>query len=59
MTLNKLEHFTLLIAAGGLGAKIATGVTVLGIEAWKWALWGGLLIALGSFVQRAGWKAAP
>jgi len=56
MTLSKLEHATLLIAAGGLGAKIATGVTILGIEAWKWALFGGLIVAAGSWVQRAGWK---
>jgi len=56
MKLTHLETLALMIAAGGLGAKIATGVTVLGIEAWKWALWGGLVIALGSFIQRAGWR---
>jgi len=56
MTLTKLEHAALLVAAAGVGAKIATGVTVLGIGAWKWGLAGGLIVAAGSWIQRAGWK---
>lgn len=52
--LDSLEHTALLVAAAGLGAKIATGTHV-----WLIALIGGLAVAAVSFVVRKGWQAPP
>lgn len=51
MKLTVLEHTAVLVAAGGLGAKV-----LVGTQLWLYALIAGLLVAGVSFVYRQGWK---
>ncbi len=51
MKLTALEHTCLLIAAGGLGAKVLAGSGF-----WLYALLGGALVAVGSFIYRKGYS---
>ncbi len=53
MKLTALEHTCLLIAAGGLGAKVLAGSGL-----WLYALLAGILVAGGSFLYRKGWQAS-
>ncbi len=58
MKLTVLEHTCLLIAAGGLGAKVIGSLVLLGLPVWLVALLGGGIVAGVSLVRRKAWQAS-
>ena len=56
MKLTALEHTCVVIAAGGLGAKVLVGLSVLGLPLWVLALIGGLFVGGFSFLLRKGYR---
>jgi hypothetical protein len=56
MQLTALEHSCAIVAAGGLGAKVLVGISILGLPLWTLALAAGLIVGGGSFVIRKGYR---